>query len=72
VGAHALSTTPSAIAQHNLRVFILGRGERADAVGHFRRAVAIKPGLREAQSNLDQMLAGSSQSARLTPAITSA
>lgn len=40
---HALSTTPSAIAHHNLGVFILGRGERATAVGHFRLAVAIKP-----------------------------
>ena len=55
---HALATHPSAIAHYNLAVVILGRGQLADAVSHFHRALAIKPGLLEAQENLDQLLAG--------------
>ncbi|MGH7536029.1 MAG: tetratricopeptide repeat protein [Gemmatimonadales bacterium] len=49
---HALSTHPSAIAYHNLGVLIFRQGELAEAVRHYRQAVALKPDYAAAETHL--------------------
>jgi tetratricopeptide (TPR) repeat protein len=49
---HALSTHPSAVAYHNLGAQFFRQGDLAEAVRHFRRALAIKPDLADAETHL--------------------
>lgn len=54
---HALATTESSIAHYNLGVVLTDRGQPADAIPHYRRALAIRPSYFKAQANLGLVLA---------------
>ena len=48
----AIETSPSAMAHHNLALFLFRQRRLADAIVHYRRALSPRPDFAEARNNL--------------------
>lgn len=59
--AHAVSIAPSSIAHFSLGLFLEDRNRSEEAVEHYRRALALDPGLAEAHGRLGLALAQQGQ-----------